>query len=1011
MRPSESRFAGYTCWTPSAVQEVIRYEAVAPTDPVFLSTHHPCKILKRPIGATSGGVPVSEEDVLVTFLTTRTDLLIMPVIGQPGTGKSHLIRWLKARLPESSDRRLIYVPKDGTSLRRVIELILEQMEGPEASTLREALNRSADRFNEIEAPTALLDALARTLEFRSTQGAPQGEGPDRKWIAGNLPILLRDAVFREHLLRADGVIQGFVDKALRGSRPSDSNEAFAFSVDDIPISLPNLKRANIDAQQVHSYLSSDPAVQVLAAQMLTEQLGAAVSDVFGLSGASSLTSVMRQTRQALAKANKELLILIEDFAVLQGIQRELLDALIAPSVIDGVRVLCPIRLAMAVTSGPFTEMEGTITSRAGFASDVFVLDLPYGSAEGWTLDAVKSFVGRYLNAARLGQERIEAASRAGQSVGNACDSCPHRVVCHDSFGTSDEGYGLYPFNTDALDRCVGAIVKGHFDPRAVLGNVVRFTLDENEAAIQRGAFPGRTFEAKFQAGSRGLKQLPITVREELAGEPDGERYTILLTFWTDCPEEVVALAPGIHDAFQLPARIGTREYVRDRKRDEQPKDKETAPVRPSALPERVSGDLANLEQWAAGAADLRQRLTNDLRTYLFDAIWARVEWGDSFFHPGQRDLVKRIFNEFSLQFEGSQTRRESNAVVTLTLPREAQIAAILRGVVLVRHQGNWRFDGGDRLYRLLSNRVDAWGETVLAAVDRWRQSDKVGLSFIQARVNALAVSARILGIDGADTSDPAKVLGAVVAETPPQPQSSEVDRGWQRLRSRAAAQRDEMRDEILAVAGGRQGSTGRARAVDVSTVLPAVATIAKSWDLGTPNPDDTSVARYIRSLAESIRVDLPIERKRLASVVEELRTHLSSDIVARDLGDLLVRAGDAAATAGAFSPPEELEAFRRECLQFKNMAIAPLAHAEDLLRLDWDKEASRILAGLAGLEQDKLERLLEFVRSASRRLDQTARRLDSRLTTNQGTSSLAAEVGELLGEVYTLLGDKVVANA
>src|SRR5260370_3862708 len=117
MKSRESGFAGYTCWNPVAVQEVVTTEAVNPSDPVFLATHHPCKILRRSVGATSGGVRVAEKDVLTTFLTTRTEVLIMPTVGEPGTGKSHLIRWMKACLPESTDRRLIYVPKDGTSLR------------------------------------------------------------------------------------------------------------------------------------------------------------------------------------------------------------------------------------------------------------------------------------------------------------------------------------------------------------------------------------------------------------------------------------------------------------------------------------------------------------------------------------------------------------------------------------------------------------------------------------------------------------------------------------------------------------------------------------------------------------------------------------------------------------------------------------------------------------------------------------------------------------------------------
>src|SRR5207253_3230002 len=132
---------------------------------------------------------------------------------------------------------------------------------------------------------------------------------------------------------------------------------------------------------------------------------------------------------------------------------------------------------------------------------------PYGSDEGWSRAAVRSFVGRYLNASRLGQQRIESEVRHSGRPGNACDTCAFRPICHDSFGTSPEGYGLYPFNYAALDRAVtAATIRDYFEPRAVLGSVIRFTLDEQRAAIERGDFPGKAFEAKYQAGSRNLKQ-------------------------------------------------------------------------------------------------------------------------------------------------------------------------------------------------------------------------------------------------------------------------------------------------------------------------------------------------------------------------------------------------------------------------------------------------------------------------------------------------------------------------
>ena len=44
----------------------------------------------------------------------RTENLIIPIIGGTGTGKSHLVRWLRYHVTRVDDRHIIYVPRDKT---------------------------------------------------------------------------------------------------------------------------------------------------------------------------------------------------------------------------------------------------------------------------------------------------------------------------------------------------------------------------------------------------------------------------------------------------------------------------------------------------------------------------------------------------------------------------------------------------------------------------------------------------------------------------------------------------------------------------------------------------------------------------------------------------------------------------------------------------------------------------------------------------------------------------------
>src|SRR5262249_38100695 len=152
------------------------------------------------------------------------------------------------------------------------------------------------------------------------------------------------------------------------------------------------------------------------------------------------------------------------------------------------------------------------------------------------------------------------------------------------------------------------------------------------------------------------------------------------------------------------------------------------------------------------------------------------------------------------------------------------------------------------------------------------------------------------------------------------------------------AQRNQLRDDLMWVVGVRQGATGRTRAVDPSVLLPIVSSLIESWELPSPNPDDTNIARYVRGLRESLRVDLPEERRLLQVQYQRLRTSLPAGVSASDVADRLLQAGDAAADAAVFSPPDELETYRRDCRLFKGTALSPISHLGELMELDWEMD-------------------------------------------------------------------------
>ena len=285
-----------------------------------------------------------------------------------------------------------------------------------------------------------------------------------------LPDILRDPVVRRRLTGDGAVIPRLVGLAMRGRSDADGldDDAIQVADDDLPLAIPEIGEASQGARKLLLQMGSNPAIKSASVDLINEALPSAVKRVF-VSDQVDLIEVFRDVRRELLASGKELALFIEDLTVLHGVEREFLDAIIEPAPSpDGD--LCGLRVLFAVTEHHFDELD-TVRTRC---DDAYRLDTAYGP-DGVGQQEAMSFLGRYLNACRQDPAEVENLWADRQSdawMPNACDTCDHQVHCHETFGGSEEGYGLYPYNPAAVNRFVESLSGERFDPREVVKELV-----------------------------------------------------------------------------------------------------------------------------------------------------------------------------------------------------------------------------------------------------------------------------------------------------------------------------------------------------------------------------------------------------------------------------------------------------------------------------------------------------------------------------------------------------------
>ncbi len=890
-----------TCWAAEETTKVIPVEAETPSDGVFLATHSSIPIFQRDLVTNAKRIRKTDENELLKAVREQPDdQPILPILGRSGTGKSHLVRWLRASLPASDTQRIVFVPKHRMSLRGILDLVLEGITSERATELRQKVATAVEGIaDEQEAKLHLKSTLAILVEIRGRRtDVPVEEQELREWLASSegLPALLSDPVFRERLFDSKSPISRLAREKLAGRGVEDKEEAFGFSPDDLAMTVDDIARASAAAQNVAAALMGE-SERELAARMLNEQLNPAVSQVFGIGG-DDLKELLVEVRVEMEKQQQELLLLIEDFSIFQGIQGGLLDAItLIPTQTNGV---CPMRVVMAVTSGYFiTQMPDTVYTRV---YKVFDLDDPTPQVTF----APPAVAARYMNAIRVGSKVLDEVQTAGGETPNACEQCPVNDACHAAFGSVD-GHGLYPFNEHALEKAVNSrLVEGRLSLRDFLTQVLRPVLFNQHDEIEHQTFPNASFDAAFRTGAVGdLDNIEDEHRLTTNDSDVSRRRVVLVRYWGASGSGPHNLAPAIHEAFGIPPVDGLGSDVPPP--TPTPPAPTPTPPTPTPTPKALPKLVQAVDDWRRNDF-LAQSSRNDLRNLVHAAVLARLAFDDGLGgNPLWINSGKNAGKALGLHF-GAQDAigyaDQANVDVIITLDREnGDDARALRALAWVNAVGSWRsVENGEFLQRLVEEKVEAWSGAVAAALVPTR--DTKDDPELDVAANTLLTMSKALGISDAFKDDALTRTGALFAPVPyvPHPSRPRLQQ-WQRLvvADPQLLSREQLQQRVLRLASFTQGPTGNPIALD----LPRVARALRGRDADSSLPTSSGL---LEKTASAVRTRLAAlsevrdEANALMPDISDLGGELTD--VAKRLEVLVTERAKAGQLPGGISPVE-----------------------------------------------------------------------------------------------------------
>ncbi|WP_256638173.1 protein DpdH [Streptomyces murinus] len=969
-------FRSVLCWEPATAAATINTEAISPHRSVFLATHAPLRIKRASVSEDKQIQPIgdliNEQSVVNDFLTKKSDsgALLMLVLGDSGSGKSHLIRWVREKIPEflpdADAHEVIYLERSMTSLKAVVKALIAKADSSELAQLKDDVDRFTSNIDQESLSRRILNELSELVSATPRQEIPR----DGRVLAGpgRLAAMLHDPFIRQHMLSEGKFVPRLAAQLLKDRRSGQDERPESFTVDDLPTDVDYDNAASDMVARLLNQIATQDYLQVAAVGLLNRHLEAAVKNAANL-GAGRLLDAMMQVRKEYHRLGKEIILLIEDFALIQGVQQDLLDAVIEAANRDGNTSLAPIRTLMAVTPGYLEQIPETALTRIrATAGYVYNLDVPFSATDTGSQE-ISSFVGRYLNAARVGRTALEQAR--DDETPNACEGCPLQERCHEAFGATPQGYGLYPFNSSALVRTVHSTADPQkpwsFVPRTVLGGVVRPVLIDHAEPIRRGEFPDTEFRRRFARADID-KELSRDVHAFIDDHDhvDPERRKALLLFWGDAPEDANELDETILEAFSLPSLDGKSRRIpaaapatSTQGRGAEDQRDEPGPPGPGSstdnIPRSLKRKLETVKVWLTKEEVLDNTTALSVRSIIATAVLQRYRWESPLMHEQTKKVMDKAWpnNATVVSVAGADERLAGAAAAPIRFGRTAKDSYFFESL-LCAEAGRGQVRSQD--IRRLATCADQYGAALTTRVQRHLEIADEHL--------VLGLRASLLGAMLAGQAHPGMETTALLTAVLDEGQGWERGdvglrtKQWNDVLKRHLDARPDLIERLREAVGVAQGVTGAVRMIDAARMLPLLKQAAAQWEWTV---DGTQVPSWVQKVVTGFAALPTLVDDQLARLEERLgevrRRHPRGTNSAHTLS-AIEGALTAAKEVGGLMPLGVDQTLRFEALlaQGKQADWSTVSALEDdIARASDDSRTGRVqqAARIAAVAQDR----------------------------------------------------------